>query len=48
MKKIRFGIVGSGLWGQTHAEVYSGHLKGMGVETVDIYQSILEFESGAP
>ena len=25
MKKIRFGIVGSGLWGRTHAEAYNAH-----------------------
>jgi predicted dehydrogenase len=25
MKKIKFGIVGSGLWGQTHAEAYNAH-----------------------
>ncbi len=25
MKKIRFGIVGAGLWGRAHAEVYSSH-----------------------
>ncbi len=25
MKQIRFGIVGAGLWGQAHAEVYSTH-----------------------
>ena len=25
MKKIRFGIIGSGLWGQTHAEAYNAH-----------------------
>ena len=25
MKKIRFGIVGAGLWGRVHAEIYSTH-----------------------
>jgi predicted dehydrogenase len=25
MKKIRFGIIGAGLWGRAHAEVYSTH-----------------------
>jgi predicted dehydrogenase len=24
-RKIRFGVVGAGLWGEVHAEIYSRH-----------------------
>lgn len=44
-KKIRFGVVGAGLWGEAHAEVYAvwraGVLEERGLPVPDPYQGMI-------